>query len=99
MKIYLDDERVAPFGFTLMKTVEDAKRFIKRCEYNRKITNRSFWDIEEISLDNDLGEDQEEGYKLLDWLEETGRNYHCTVHSMNPVAVERMRMIIDKNGW
>lgn len=29
--------------------------------------------------------------KLLDWLEETGRN--------NPVGVENMRRIIQRNGW
>ena len=37
--------------------------------------------------------------KLLDWLEETGRNYPIRIHSMNPVGVENMRRIIQRNGW
>lgn len=37
--------------------------------------------------------------KLLDWFEETGRNYPIHIHSMNPVGVENMRRIIKRNGW
>ena len=40
-----------------------------------------------------------EGYKLLDWLEATGRSYPIRIHSANPVARERMRAIIRRNGW
>ena len=36
---------------------------------------------------------------LLDWLEETGRNYPIRIHSANPVGVANMRRIIQKNGW
>ena len=53
----------------------------------------------EISCDNDLGEGEAEGYKLLDWLELTNRNYPIHIHSTNPVAVQRMRRIIERNGW
>lgn len=35
----------------------------------------------------------------LDWLKETGRNIPIRIHSMNPVGVQNMRMIINKNGW
>lgn len=55
--------------------------------------------ITEISCDNDLGEGNAEGYKMLDWLEITHRNYPIHIHSANPVAVERMRAIIERNGW
>ena len=37
--------------------------------------------------------------KLLDWLEETGRNYPIRIHSMNSVGRENMRAIIRRNGW
>ena len=37
--------------------------------------------------------------EFLDWLEETGRNYPIRIHSMNPVGVENMRRVIQKNGW
>ena len=44
---------------------------------------------------------QSGGYyiKLLDWLEETGRNYPIRIHSMNPVGAANMRRIINRNGW
>lgn len=37
--------------------------------------------------------------KLLDWFEETGRNYPIRIHSMNTVGRQNMRLIIEKNGW
>ena len=36
---------------------------------------------------------------LLDWLEETGRNYPIRIHSANAVGVQNMRRIIERNGW
>lgn len=59
-------------------------------------------EIEFIDLDHDSGDYNIDGgdyIKLLDWLEETGRNYPIHIHSMNPVGVENMRAIIQKNGW
>ena len=58
--------------------------------------------IEIIDLDHDAGDFVSDGgdyIKLLDWLEETGRNYPIRIHSMNPVGVENMRRIIQRNGW
>ena len=69
---------------------------IDRETFERRI---KVWTIEEISCDNDLGENEVEGYKLLDWLEATCRNYPIRIHSANPVARERMRAIIERNGW
>jgi hypothetical protein len=59
-------------------------------------------DIELIDMDHDAGDYAKDGgdyIKLLDWLEETGRNYPIRIHSMNPVGIENMRRIIQKNGW
>ena len=59
-------------------------------------------DIEFIDIDHDAGDYAKDGgdyIRLLDWLEETGRNYPIHIHSMNPVGVENMRRIIQKNGW
>lgn len=59
-------------------------------------------DIELIDIDHDAGKYANDGgdyIKLLDWLEETGRNYPIRIHSMNPVGVENMRRIIQRNGW
>jgi hypothetical protein len=58
--------------------------------------------IELIDIDHDAGEYAKYGgdyIRLLDWLEETGRNYPIRIHSMNPVGVENMRRIIQRNGW
>ena len=55
-----------------------------------------------IDIDHDAGDFVSDGgdyIKLLDWLEETGRNYPIRIHSMNPVGVENMRRIIERNGW
>ena len=60
------------------------------------------WDIELIDIDHDAGDYVSDGgdyIKLLDWLEETGRNYPIRIHSMNPVGVENMRRIIQRNNW
>lgn len=59
-------------------------------------------DIQLIDIDHDAGEYADDGgdyIKLLDWLEETGRNYPIHIHSMNPVGVANMRRIIERNGW
>ena len=58
--------------------------------------------IELIDIDHDAGDYASDGgdyIKLLDWLEETGRNYPIRIHSQNPVGVANMRRIIQKNNW
>ena len=58
--------------------------------------------IELIDIDHDGGVYANDGgdyIKLLDWLEETGRNYPIRIHSQNPVGVQNMRAIIQRNGW
>ena len=58
--------------------------------------------IDLIDIDHDAGDFASDGgdyIKLLDWLEETGRNYPIRIHSANPVGVQNMRRIIERNGW
>ena len=58
--------------------------------------------IEVIDLDHDAGDYVRDGgdyIHILDWLEETGRNYPIRIHSQNVVGVENMRRIIKRNGW
>lgn len=58
--------------------------------------------VELIDIDHDAGDFVYDGgdyIKLLNWLEETGRNYPIHIHTMNPVGRERMRAIIRRNGW
>ena len=95
MKIWLDDVRPAPEGYTLCKTVNSAK-------YRIEISESWGESIDLISVDHDAGDYAQHGgdyIKLLDWLEETGRNYPIHIHSMNPVGAANMRAIIERNGW
>ena len=115
MKLWMDDIRPAPAGYTRVYFVDEAISEIIRCNKEIDLLMKDYilgyidkvvfekcvkiFTIEEISCDNDLGKDFAEGYKLLDWLEATGRNYPIRIHSANPVARERMRAIIQRNGW
>ena len=93
MKLWIDDVRPAPYGYVWVKTINDAILQIEMHEQN----NVPFL---LISLDHDAGDYGSPDYiKLLDWLEETGRNYPIHIHSINPVSVENMRRIIERNGW
>lgn len=93
MKLWIDDVRPAPYGYVWVKTINDAILQIEMHEQN----NVPFL---LISLDHDAGDYGSPDYiKLLDWLEETGRNYPIHIHSINPVGVENMRRIIERNGW
>ena len=93
MKLWIDDVRPAPYGYVWVKTINDAILQIEMHEQN----NVPFL---LISLDHDAGDYGSPDYiKLLDWLEETGRNYPIHIHSINPVGVENMKRIIERNGW
>ena len=111
MKLWVDDVRPAPEGYVWCKSVRDAINTIKLREARIKKILQSYTpsemrmkdlSIQIIDIDHDAGDYVNDGgdyIKLLDWLEETGRNYPIRIHSMNPVGVENMRRIIQKNGW
>ena len=123
MKLWIDDIRPAPDGYTWCKSVNEAKHKIigleKQIEYIEQKANEAFKnfhiiqsrqirrlamnrEIELIDIDHDAGSYADDGgdyIKLLDWLEETGRNYPIRIHSMNPVGIENMKRIIERNGW
>ena len=108
MKLWIDDVRPAPKGYVWCRSVNQAKEGITLRErmdgvrllfepYNEVISP-----FELIDIDHDAGDYASDGgdyIKLLDWLEETGRNYPIRIHSMNPVGVANMRAIIKRNGW
>lgn len=113
MKLWVDDVRPVPRGYNGVwcKSVNEAKDFIQKWEKHSKIWENVSGLTQEcikrkttllIDLDHDAGDYVSEGgdyIKLLDWLEETGRNYPIRIHSMNPVGVENMRRIIQRNNW
>jgi hypothetical protein len=99
MKLWIDDIRPAPgdcfHEWVWCRSVNLAKLVIESSEEAGKV-------IELIDIDHDAGEYAARGgdyIKLLDWLEETGRSYPIRIHSQNPVGVENMRRIIQRNGW
>lgn len=100
MNMWIDDVRPAPEGYVWRKSVNAAKRYIK--DFERRQEPFHFDSIALIDIDHDAGDFVYDGgdyIKLLDWLEETGRNYPIRIHSMNPVGVANMRAIIERNGW
>lgn len=108
MKLWIDDVRPAPMGFIGVRSVNEAKIIIEAFKFTYEMsielqaTDTNDFKIELIDIDYDAGDYANDGgdyIKLLDWLEETGRNYPIRIHSMNPVGVENMRRIIKRNGW
>ncbi len=81
----------------------------RKCFENREYTLRSqvydslkYASIILIDVDHDAGDYAKDGgdyIKLLDWLEETGRNYPIRIHTQNVVGAQNMRRIINKNNW
>jgi hypothetical protein len=112
VKLYLDDVRPCPIGWTLARTVKEA---IQRVEMAKSIKDP----FEAASLDHDLGacdachagpqawwneggmpfcDHVGTGSTFVDWMIETG-NWPIdrpTVHSMNPVGRRRMQVAIDR---
>ena len=85
IKICLDDERQAPDGWQHVKTATEAILLLQ--EQN----------CATISLDNDLGLPDEEGYDVLKFLEEKAFNDkdfkipEIMIHTANPVARQKMK--------
>ncbi len=102
MKIWIDDLRPAPKGYHLCNSVNEAKRVIELRENLIEISDVNYPAIELIDIDHDAGNFANDGgdyIKLLDWLEETGRNYPIRIHSMNIVGKMNMLAICERNGW
>ena len=102
MKLWIDDVRPAPEDYVWVKTVHMAKQLIELRENDSKYTGDKSILFELIDIDHDAGDFAYAGgdyIKLLNWLEETGRNYPIRIHSMNPVGIANMRRIIERNGW
>ena len=89
----MDDIRYPPnTDWIWVKSVNQAKTLIEILEN----TDSEML----ISLDHDAGDYGPPDYiKILDWFEETGRNYPIHIHSMNVVGVANMRAIIERNNW
>ncbi len=84
MRVYLDDERVTPDGWIRVYWPEEAIALLESGQ------------VEEISLDHDLGDDEHgTGYDVVLWIEEAValRGFkppRMFVHSANSSAEEKM---------
>jgi len=89
MKVFLDDERDTPEGWTRVKTPEEAIELLK--------TDR----VTHLSLDHDLGlSDDRTGYAVLLWIEKQCEEVgflppHITIHSANAGAWTRMDAAVE----
>lgn len=90
MKVYLDDERVTPAGWVRTYTPDETIALLEG------------GNVEELSLDHDLGDDEGigTGYDVLLWIEEQvyTQGYNpprMKVHSSNPSARVKMSAAIE----
>lgn len=92
INIFLDDCRITPQGFIRTYTVEETIGMLKQFEGRVGI----------LSLDNDLGDGLLEGQEVAKWIEEEHfvNGYQLPLkiipHTMNPIARNRMNLIIQK---
>jgi hypothetical protein len=101
--------RPAPKGYIWLRSVEEVKVYIGAVEHKNKryriFTSDGIQpenEIELIDIDHDAGDYASDGgdyIKLLDWLEETGRDYPIRIHSQNVVGRMNMEAICRRNGW
>lgn len=88
IKVWLDDERPMPDGYTHhCKTAEEAIDLISQDI------------VSEISLDHDLGEGRKTGYDVACFIEiqtQLGNlgYIRCRIHSQNPVGAANMKKAI-----
>lgn len=104
MKLWIDDVRPAPEGYVWCRNVKEAKWRIETaedvCTIFPLVDEKP--PIELIDIDHDAGDYANDGgdyIRLLDWLEETGRNYPIRIHSQNVVGRMNMEAICRRNGW
>jgi hypothetical protein len=96
MKLWLDDARPAPEGWTWAKNIEDARRLARDAFYSSTFVS----EFEECSLDHDLGNGEfNDGIYFIDWMAENciWPDKKPVVHSMNPVGRMRMELTINRN--
>lgn len=81
LHLWLDDERVAPPGWTHARSVSEAMTAIETCD-----------DFIAADLDHWLGEGQQTGLALLVWMRAVDRwPANLEIHTSDPGAWDRMR--------
>lgn len=89
MRVFLDDVRLTPEGWTHARWPEDAIALLETGA------------VTDLSLDHDLGDEERTGYDVLTWLEEAVamRGFvppeRISIHSDNAGARPRMQLAIE----
>lgn len=92
MKIYLDDERNAP---------DDSWNVARNYQECLAILEKNWYEITEISLDHDLGDEYFNGYRFLLYMEfrveEEGETYvpKIHIHTANASAKPKMLQAVE----
>ncbi len=88
MKLWLDDLRAPPDGWTWVKTAAEAEALLRTGQ------------VTDASLDNDLGDGEPEGRRLVLWMceHDVWPRESIAVHSANPVAWDYMFGMIERYG-
>lgn len=99
MKVYLDDCRPGPSSYVVTdeSTNDWAEWVIVRGIHNlKRLLELGL--VTDMSLDHDMGNNQETGYDLCKWMAETGNwpKGHIWVHSANPVGAKNMVDTIER---
>jgi len=91
MKVFLDDERMAPDGWVRVKWPDELIGLLENDKVN----------VTHLSLDHDLGDDQRgTGYEVLLWIEQAVVLHdfvppEILIHTANPAARQRMQAAVD----
>jgi hypothetical protein len=101
-KIWIDDVRPAPPGYTWAKTVNEAKIY-----FTQMHKGDGHFNVAVIDIDHDAGSEARFGgdyIEFLNWLEERSYEYGWEIppihiHSQNAVGIKNMRAIIKHNHW
>ncbi len=84
MKLFLDDMRSVPDGYTVARTYEECVSLLKNN------------DVDTISLDHDLGT-KKTGYDICLWLVENEvYPKYILIHSANPVGQKNMIQLLNR---
>lgn len=106
MKIWVDDVRPAPEGYLHAYSVNEALALIGEV-WEDSVIMQHLCEIV-LDLDHDSGDYNKDGgdyVNILNVIEqynatgETAIYPTIHIHSMNPVGVQNMRAVIQRNGW
>lgn len=83
--LFLDDKRVAPDGYALVKSARQCIEYLKRNA------------VDHLSLDYNLGKNKPKGYRVALYMVRHKRfPRHITIHSNSPRGRMKMYRLLDR---